>query len=172
MFTPTITMNDLEEWMLLFYRGDSLFSFFIRIGEVIRYGRWRHFWNAFTHVAQVVYNRELDYLMRYDAMEWLPTGYRDMVGKAYVFRFKEPLTARELMLWRQYLLARKWSSYDLKWAISTIGRERDDIFGDYCSELSKNALFVSGRIKNDKQVTPYGLYVTLRKKLDFVGIII
>lgn len=171
MFTPTITYNDLKEGDLLFYRWSSLFSFFIRIWEVLRYGQWRHFWNAFTHVAQVVYNRELDTLQRYDAMEWLKTGYRDMIGKAYVFRLKQPLTQRELMIWRQYLLARKWSSYDLKWAISTIGRERDDIFGDYCSELTKNALVLIGRIK-DKPVTPYGLYVLLRKKLDFVWVII
>ncbi len=165
-------MIDLKEWDLLFYRWDSFFSFFIRIGEVLRYGNFKHFFNAFTHVAQVVYNRELDYLMRYDAMEWLKTGFRDKVGKAYVFRFKDPLTARELMLWRQYLLARKWSWYDLKWAVMTNFTGREDIFGDYCSEIAKNALFVAGRMKDDRQVTPYGLYTKLRKKLDFIWIMI
>ena len=172
MFTPTITYNELEEGMLLFYRGDSLFSFFIRLWEVLRYWKWRHFFIAFTHIAQVTYNRELDILQRYDSMEGLKTGFRECIWKAYVFRFIEPLTARELMLWRQYLLARKGSSYDLQWAISTIGQEREDIFGDFCSELTTNALFVAGRITNDSHKTPYGVYTSLRKKLVFIWVIL
>lgn len=172
MFTPTITSDQLREWDFLFYRGSSIFSFFIRIGEVLRYWKWRHFFIAFTHIAQVVYNRDLDILQRYDSMEWLKTGFRECIWQAYVFRFIEPLTARELMLWRQYLLARKGSSYDLRWAISTIGKESENIFGDYCSELTTNALFVAGRITNDSHKTPYGVYTSLRKKLVFLWVIL
>ncbi len=73
---------------------------------MLRYGSWKHFFIAFTHIAQVVYNRENDFLQRFDAMEGYKTGFRDFVGKAYVFRWKTPPTARELMLWRAYLIAR------------------------------------------------------------------
>lgn len=172
MYTPTITYHELKEGDLLFYRGSSWFSFFIRIGEVIKSGQWRHFFIAFTHVAQVVYNREIDCLQRYDSMEWLRTWFRDIFGQAYVFRFKEPLTQHELIVWRQYLLARKWSAYDLKWALSTMGREQDDIFGDYCSELTNNALYVGGRNSDDRAKTPYWLYVGMRDKLEFVWVIL
>jgi len=175
MYTPTITRLDLKEWDLLFYRWNRTFSWLIRIYETIKCFDIRHpikslmkLFIAFTHVAQVLYRREFDSLFRFDAMEGHKTGFRDVIGKAYVFRFTESLTAHELMVWRQYLLAREWSNYDMFWALYQI----DNVFDDFCSELSENALVAIKRIKDEKHLSPYQFYRKLRKKLTFIGVII
>lgn len=103
MYTPTITKEDLREGDKLFYRG----SWIIRAYEAVLARDWRHFFIAFSHTAQMVYNREIDDIQRYDAMEGMKTGFRPTIGQAYVFRWKEPMTGHQTMVWRNYLLARK-----------------------------------------------------------------
>lgn len=65
MYTPAITYSDLQEGDKLLYRG----SWIIRMYEAVLAKDWRHFFIAFSHTAQMVYNRELDCIQRYDAME-------------------------------------------------------------------------------------------------------
>lgn len=173
MYTPTITKYALQEWDQLLYRGDSFFSFIIKIWEVLRYGKIKHFFTAFTHVAQVVYNRECDCLQRFDAMEGMKTGFREQIWQAYVFRWKKEPTARELMLWREYLMKRRWSVYDRKWAFSTsLQKEVEDVFWDYCSELDMNSWIASWKVRNGRAPTPYQFYLKFRNKMDFIWVII
>lgn len=169
MFTPTVTYQDLKEWDKLWYRWHAFFSWIIRIWEAILAKDWKHLFIAFTHTAQVVYNRELDCLQRYDAMEWYKTGFRDTIGQAYVFRWETPMTDHETMVWREYLLKRNWSTYDLGGAVT--GKE--NVFEDYCSELSTNADVSCGKIKDvRKRLRPQQYYKKLRKRLVFVWVIL
>lgn len=168
MYTPTITKSELLEWDLLFYRWNRPFSWIIRIYEAVRANDITRLFIAFTHVAQMVYNRDLDRIQRFDAMESLKTGFRMDIGKAYVFRWKVPLTEKQLMLTRSYLIARQWSNYDLFGAFSQV----DDVFADYCSELTKNSLVASGKIKDSQYLSPYQFYKKYRSKLISIWVII
>ena len=69
MYTPTITFSDLKEGDLLFYRSTSIFGRLIRLWEALKAGK---FVSAFSHQAGMVYDRNLDKLRRFDAME----GYK------------------------------------------------------------------------------------------------
>lgn len=169
MFTPTITSKDLLEGDKLFYRWTGTFGWIIRIYEALLARDWKHLFIAFTHTAQMVYNRELDIIERYDSMEGLKTGFRPILGKAYVFRWIVPMTGHEAMVWRNYLLARQWSSYDLWGALTG----RQDVFEDYCSALTTNADTACGKIKPlNTRLRPQQVYKKYRKKLVFLWVIL
>ena len=169
MFTPTITKFDLKEGDKLFYRWNGFFGWIIRIYEAMLARDWKHIFIAFTHTAQMVYNREIDDIERFDAMEWLKTGFRPVIWKAYVFRWEEPMTGHQAMVWRNYIIARKWSDYDLWGAVT--GKENE--FQDYCSELSTNADIACGKMKDIKwRLRPQQYYKKLRKRLVFIWVIV
>ena len=168
MYTPTITSHDLLEGDILLYRWNSVYSFVIRIYEAIRAFDLDRLFIAFTHIAQIVENRWCGCIMRYDSMEWFKTGFRPITENAYVFRWKEPLTLHQKMIWRNYLLSREWSSYDLIWAVT----EWDDVFGDFCSELVKNSLVACEKIPDTEYLSPYQFYLEYRDQLDFIWVIL
>ena len=170
MYTPTITYSDLKEGDLLFYRSNSVFGKLIRLWEAFKAGK---FVSAFSHQAGIVYDRNLDKLRRFDAMEGYKTWFRIKVGKAYVFRWKTSPTPHQLMLYRQYLMAREWSGYDrlaIFWFM--VNWIQEDPFKDVCSELQKNAWVASEKIEDSDKLSPFWFYSKYREEMDFLGIIL
>lgn len=172
MYIPIVIYSQLREADILLYRSSGFFWWTIRIFEAIKAGNWRHIFKAFTHQAWIVYDRKLDKLRRYDAMEGRKTGFRSKIGKAYVFRWKKEITPHQLMLYRQYLLTREWTEYD-KLAIFWFWVEaiKEDPFKDVCSELYKNAHVCAGIIEDVERMSPYWFYVKHREEIDFIWII-
>ena len=170
MYTPTITFQDLKEGDVLMYRSSSLFGRLIRLWEAMKAGK---FVSAFSHQAGIVYDRQLDKLRRFDAMEGYKTWFRLKVGQAYVFRWKTPPTPHQLMLYRQYLLARERSEYDrlaILWFM--VNGVQEDPFKDVCSELYKNAWVASVKIEDVDKLSPFGFYNKYRNELIFLWIIL
>jgi len=172
MYTPTLSYSQLREADILLYRSSWIFGWTIRIFEAIKAGNWRHIFTAFTHQAGIVYDRTLNKLRRYDAQEGRKTGFRNKIGKAYVFRWKKEITQHQLMLYRQYLLAREWTEYD-KLAIFWFWIEaiKEDPFKDVCSELYKNAHVCAEMMKDAERMSPYWFYQKYREEIDFLWVI-
>ncbi len=106
-------------------------------------------------------------------MEGKKTGFRSVIGKAYVFRFKN-LTEEQKNRMQEYWESREWSGYDRRGVLSFIFKRslREDEFCDYCSEMIKNALVYVELMKDVEQIIPFDLYKKNREKMDFIWLIL
>lgn len=169
MYTQTITRSELKEGDLLFFRPSGLFWYLIGIWSRIKDKRFTGV--AFSHVGSILENDD-NQLLLYDATVHQKTGFRYYFHKAYVFRLKD-FTEKEKYLYKHYLLSRRGSLYDDPGIVSfAFPMVHEDEFRDYCSEMVKNWLVASGKIKDVERIEPYELYKLLRPKLDFIWLII
>ena len=165
MYTPTITISELQNGDILAYRPTSLFGKLIGLYTAIKNGKFDRL--AFSHVATVINGK------RYDAMEGYRTGYRDEVEQAYVYGFVD-ITEEQKTDFIAYCLSRETSRYDRRGIVSFLFPRvaREDEFSDYCSEMIKNACVEAGIMEDVERISPYDLIKTLRPRLVFKGIII
>lgn len=169
----TLSLSELMEGDILLYRSHWLFGWWIRFFEALSRLKMKYLFIAFTHQAGMLYDRECDCISRFDAQEGHKTDFRSRVGQAYVFRWKVPPTARQMMLYREYLLKRRGSSYDrLAVASYLYNRISENPFDDICSEAQTNAWIYSSYLREGKKLSPFGFYLKYRKKIDFLWVII
>ena len=128
---------------------------------------------TFSHVAIMLkHPRKFDELARFDALEGRKTGFRIVIGKAYVFRFKN-ITEEEARLIQEYCMSREGSDYDRQWIMQFLFKTvREDEFRDFCCELLKNAFVNAKKMKDCEKIIPHDLYERIRPDVDFVGLIL
>lgn len=179
-FIKTITRKEIEEFDLLFYRPGSFFWLGIMLYDALYalfHGSIKNFFRvlfrlSFSHVW-IALKDPTNLVRRFDAMEWLRTGFRQSFENCYVFTLQ--LTEEQKQVIHDHLYARKWSFYDTRWILNfVLPIIKEDEFRDYCSELQKNALVLTwGYPELDwKQVSPFTLYMLLRPKLTFKGLLL
>lgn len=174
MFQKTITYTDLKHCDFLFYRPRNFFGYLIGIFTAIMNKKFGGV--TFSHVAIMLEDNKHPWaLARFDALEGKKTGFRNVIGKAYVFRFKN-ITEEQRNRIHDYCMSRMWSSYDRRGIIAFIlrffGLISEDEFKDYCSELIKNALVYAWMIEDVERITPFDLYQENREKMDFIWLIL
>jgi len=180
MFKKTITYTELKHCDILFYRPMTLFGYLIGFFTSMMRGKFDRV--TFSHGALVLKDPDhLDDLKRFDAMEGYKTGFREEIGKAYVFRFKS-LTEEEAMLIQEYCMSRKGSDYDRPGIFQFLKdipifkpffkNIQEDEFRDFCCELQKNAFVNAKKMKDCEKIIPHDLYERIRQDVDFVGLIL
>jgi len=179
-FIKTITQENIEEFDLLFYRPSSFFWRSIVLYDAfyaLFRGSFKNFFRvlfglSFSHVG-IALKDPNNRLRRFDAMEWLRTWFRHAFENCYVFTLQ--LTEQEKQVIKKHMYARKWSFYDIKWIFNFVFPiVKEDEFRDFCSELQKNWLVLTWSFPelDWKQVSPFTLYMLLRQKLTFKGLLL
>lgn len=174
-YLKTITKNEVEEFDLLFYRPSSFFGRWIVIYDAFYAffrGSIKNFFRvlfglSFSHVA-IALKDPNNQLRRFDATERLRTWFRQAYENCYVFKLE--LTDEQKQVIKDHMYARKGSFYDKKWIVQfLIPIVKEDEFRDFCSEIQKNALVLTGGFPelDWKQVSPFTLYMLLRQKFIF-----